>query len=172
MSRPRMAGALLAAGSAFLALLIVWIVVELNHQQELNLPTPLPLGSSFEGNAQIPLGEFKSKYQDGMTLLYTDKEAAQTYQKLHEIADWISFGLTSLITLIVGAAGKVTKGDGAQFSSAAEVLHEEAGEDEHDRPKAQRSRGVGQFVPWASSRPRHQLRSPSLTGFRRESSIM
>jgi hypothetical protein len=111
-------------GTLFLILLVLLVISDLSSSRRIELPSPLPIGSAFDGNAQIPVEEFKAKYQHGMDLLNNHKASALTYKTLHNITDWAGFGLTSLITLIVGFSGKVIQNQNDPLPLAADIVRE------------------------------------------------
>jgi hypothetical protein len=116
-------------GIAGLVLLSIWIISPFRTVHQINVPTPLPIGSAFDGNEQIPIEEFKSKYKSGTDLLNSHKSKARIFRVLYDVTDWLSFGLTSIITLIVGYAGRVMTSQADSLSTAAELIKTEAGGD-------------------------------------------
>jgi hypothetical protein len=110
----------------FLVALAAWVVGDLRSERRVDIPTPLPIGSAFEGNEQVPVEEFKAKYQNGIALLDKRKASVSNYKGLHSIADWLGVFLTSAITLIVGLAGRVPSEKGA--IAMAEELARDAGQ--------------------------------------------
>lgn len=112
-------------GSLLIAVWIIWIVVLLRSSPAPPAPAVLPIGSAFDDNPQIPVAEFKQKFATGVRVMNEEHTNALKNRSLSLWAEWLSFGLTSLITLIAGATGKTLQ---APEKSGEPVAREPAGE--------------------------------------------
>jgi hypothetical protein len=92
------------------AALLIWGYF-LVHSQTVEIATPLPIGNSFNGNEQIPVAEFKSKYNEGTALLSNLKTNIHTFRLLSTTSEWVSFILTSIISILLGIQGKLFQPD-------------------------------------------------------------
>jgi hypothetical protein len=119
---------LIAIGISLLLVLLIWIALSFRTHEVVVLPEPLPLGNAFEGNDQVPIEEFKSQYQSGIDQLNNRKASAIRYKKIHNALDWLGFGLTSVLTLVIGYFGKVTANPTDSIALTGEVLKERAAE--------------------------------------------
>jgi hypothetical protein len=131
----------IAIGISLLLMLLIWIALSLRTRDVVLLPEPLPLGNAFEGNEQIPIEEFKSQYQSGIDQLNSHKASAIRYKKIHNVLDWLGFGLTSVLTLLVGYLGKVTPNPNDSIALTGEVLKERSAENASKKRKRKSKSG-------------------------------
>ena len=131
----------IAIGISLLLVLLIWIALSFRTREVVLLPEPLPLGNAFEGNEQVPIEEFKSKYQSGIDQLNNRKASAIRYKKIHNAFDWLGFGLTSVLTLLLGYFGKVTANPNDSIAATGEVLKERAAEDATKKRKRKNKPG-------------------------------
>lgn len=87
-------------------LLGIWVYFSLTSTS-IKISEPLPIGNSFDGNEQVPIKEFKEKYQSGVQILSHLKNNIHVYKVLSSFSEWITFLLTAIITIFIGIQGKI-----------------------------------------------------------------
>jgi len=92
-------------GVVLLILLPVWIVFGLIQDAQLR-PQILGVGSGFTAVAGISEQEIENGFAKAKACWEKELDAGDSWHLASEIAAWISFGLTALITLMAGAYGR------------------------------------------------------------------
>lgn len=94
-------------GILLLAALVSWFVIE-GTMSIGRHPTPevLGLGSAFEGNLQLPAEKITASLGEARQRMLAVNGTGNYLRLAGNIAGWLSFAATSLITLIVGFHGR------------------------------------------------------------------
>jgi hypothetical protein len=108
-------------GGALLLAFLAGLFLLMRPPVRLSVPAVLPIGSAFDDNPQIPVQEFKSKFETGVRLMEQHETSAVRYRKVERWVGWASFGLTALITLFAGFAGRVLPAN-ATAAQAADAI--------------------------------------------------
>jgi hypothetical protein len=96
-----------ATGLLLFAGLISWLIVEATVSIGRH-PTPevLGLGNAFEGNLQLPSEKITAAFSEARQRMLKVNANGNNLRLGGNIAGWLSFAATSLITLIVGFFGR------------------------------------------------------------------
>lgn len=69
----------------------------------------LCLGGAFESNLQLPAGDIKAHFEAARTKMSNRADTGHLLRLVGDIAGWLSFAATSLITLVVGFYGRAPR---------------------------------------------------------------
>jgi hypothetical protein len=96
------------------ALFAGWIVHTLAWPSPTHLvPQVLDLGNAFEGNLQLPADKIQAAFSTARDHMLQVNSIGTKLRMVGNIAAWVTFAATSLITLIVGFFGKAPQGNAA-----------------------------------------------------------
>lgn len=129
----------------------LWASHELRDQSAENLiPTPLPIGSAFDGNAMLPVEEFKQRFDQGRELLRVLQGKAQRWRQIATAADWSAFIMTSVVAVVAGYFGVAAAPDEAGLAAVRAAGAEPAGEPgattRRIQPKERRRRRILRWI--------------------------
>jgi hypothetical protein len=111
-------------GTGALIILGMWMFAALRNPSPNGFPAVLPLGSAFDDNPQIPVEEFKTKFHAGEALIKKHQSLSERYDFGHSLVEWISFGLTAIITITAGFLGRLSPADKDPVGTARALIAE------------------------------------------------